>query len=203
MDLEKFDVVRVEALEAALDLVEDRLAREPGLVHVVARVLQSEILHGVEAQVVRHEDEALGQDRDAVARDVELDGSTSVSFGHARSIHRRTFLIAFPMRTSDSPLLYMLAVSHVLTKVRAMRIMLGDVSERLRTRFLASTRPPESAEPVEYDVGTIFLDRECPGKRTCSSSMTQGAHLLVPSDMAPRIGFETRKPLWPRRRYST
>jgi hypothetical protein len=126
MDLEKVDVVRVEALEAALDLVEDRLAREPGLVHVVARVLQPGILHGVEAEVVGHQDEALGQDRDAVARDVELDGSTSVSLGHARSIHQRTFLTAFPMRISDSPLLYMLAVSHVLTKVRAVRAALRD-----------------------------------------------------------------------------
>jgi hypothetical protein len=116
MDLEKVDVVRVQALEAALDLVEDRLARESGLVHVVARVLQPRVLHGVEAEVVRHEDEALGQDRDAVARDVELHESTSVSYGHERSIQPRTFLIAFPMRTSDSPLLYMFAVSHVLPK---------------------------------------------------------------------------------------
>jgi hypothetical protein len=77
MDLEQVDVVRVQALEAALDLVEDRLTGEPRLVHVVARVLQPGVLHGVEADVVRHQDEALGQNRDAVTRDVELDGSTS------------------------------------------------------------------------------------------------------------------------------
>jgi hypothetical protein len=66
MNLEKVDVVRVQTLEAALDLVEDRLARESGLVHVVTRVLQSGVLHGVEAEAVRHEDESFGQNRDAV-----------------------------------------------------------------------------------------------------------------------------------------
>jgi hypothetical protein len=35
-----------------------------------------------------------------------------------------------------------------------------------------------------------------------SSSMTQGCHLDEPMDMAPRMGTETLKPLFPRRLYS-
>jgi hypothetical protein len=41
MDLVEVDVWRVEAGEGRVDLVEDRTAREPGLIHVVAGVAEA------------------------------------------------------------------------------------------------------------------------------------------------------------------
>jgi hypothetical protein len=72
VDLEQVDVRRVQALEGRFDLVEDRGAREPGLVDVVARVVDAGDGARVHVRVVAREHEALGEDEDAVARDVVL-----------------------------------------------------------------------------------------------------------------------------------
>jgi hypothetical protein len=72
VDLEKVDVVGVEAGKAGIDLVEDGLARETGLVHVVAGVLELGVERSPHAGLVVGEAKALGQDRDAMTGNVEL-----------------------------------------------------------------------------------------------------------------------------------
>ena len=73
MDLEQIDVVRLEALQARVDLVEDSSARQPALVHVVALFgeLWAEERHRAQVLIV-DEDKALGQDDDFLARNIVL-----------------------------------------------------------------------------------------------------------------------------------
>jgi hypothetical protein len=55
---------------------------------------------------------------------------------------------------------------------------------------------------TEDRISLRFIDH--PIRRPTSSSlMTHDAHLSLPNDIAPRMGTETRRPLLPRRRYST
>jgi hypothetical protein len=110
MDLEKVDVVRAEPLEAARNLVEDRLAREPGLVHVVTQVLVLDSL--LRGSGVLDEEVALGQDRDPVPRDLEL--WAMLVDEEAEKTTRHTCLSALPMMRSDSPSEYVLATSQVV-----------------------------------------------------------------------------------------
>jgi hypothetical protein len=99
VDLKKVDIVRAEPLEAARDLVEDRLAREPGLVHVVTQVLVLDSL--LRGSGVLDEEVALGQDRDPVPRDLEL--WAMMVDEEAEKTTRHTCLSALPMMRSDSP----------------------------------------------------------------------------------------------------
>jgi hypothetical protein len=99
VDLEKVDIVRAEPLEAARNLVKDRLAREPRLVHVVTQVLVLDPL--LRGPGILNEEVTLGQDRDPVPRDLKLWGMLVDE--EAERTTGYTCLSAFPMMRSDSP----------------------------------------------------------------------------------------------------
>jgi hypothetical protein len=135
VDLEKVDVVRVEAGKAGVDLVEDGLARETGLVHVVAGVLKLGVERSPHAGLVVGETKALGQDRDAMTGNVELrKRSTSAQW---LDEDERTCLRAFPIIRSLSPLLYTLAVSQVLDQEQIR----SKVDQKIRIYARYTTLP--------------------------------------------------------------
>jgi hypothetical protein len=72
VNLEQVDVVRLKALKARVDLGEDGLAGEAGLVHVVTGIAKPRDVRNVDADVVVDLEEALGEDNDSMAGDVVL-----------------------------------------------------------------------------------------------------------------------------------
>jgi hypothetical protein len=77
VDLEQVDVVGLEPGERRLDLVEDRLARKPGLVHVVALVRQTGHRRCECGRIIGDKEVTLGQERQPVTRDVVLQTTLS------------------------------------------------------------------------------------------------------------------------------
>jgi hypothetical protein len=136
MNLQQIDVRRVQPLQARLDLVEQCLPGQAGLVHVLLLVAQLRLGEGAHADVVSDESVGFGEDGDAVARNVELRVEDLVSIRSCHRMRKRscsrpavwpvgreergrmekpTCLIAFPMIFSDSPFEYTFAVSQVVT----------------------------------------------------------------------------------------
>jgi hypothetical protein len=77
VDLEQVDVVGLEPGERRLDLIEDGLARKPGLVHVVTLVCQTGNRRRECGRIIGDKEVALGQERQPVTRDVVLQTTLS------------------------------------------------------------------------------------------------------------------------------
>ena len=116
MHLKQVDVGRAETLERCLDLVEERGAREPTLIHIVAGVVEVRAEDGDRGGVVFvDEEEHLGEDDNILARDIVLLSPQESATQSAqvlvriqryvsRSIVVHTFLMKFPRILSESPL---------------------------------------------------------------------------------------------------
>lgn len=72
MYLQEVDVGCLQPSERGFDGIEDRGTREPGLVHVVARVPQSRNACSVDPFLVMAKKVALGENEDFMTRDVVL-----------------------------------------------------------------------------------------------------------------------------------
>jgi hypothetical protein len=95
------------------------------------------------------------------------------------------------------------ASTHLLERLadNALRLAVRVNVGRVPGRDPTVPRGLEQRERL-HDVSTQRTHVHAP-RRTSSSLITQGAHLSVPIDMAPRMGTETRRPELPSRRYST